>query len=104
MASILRREPHKDSATVNCYLSLLSLELVSIQGSCFLLKTIFSFGKQVKNFCPKGGAKASGRGDVEEAVDDVEEEDEEAEEGQQGIGVKGISEKKVVVRLFSSFS
>ena len=41
---------------------------------------------------------------IEEVVDCVEEEDEEAEEGQQGIGVKGISEKKVVVRLFSSFS
>ena len=94
MASILRREPHKDSATVNCYLSLLSLELVSIHGNCFLLKAVFSFGKQVKKFCPKGGAEAAGRGDVEEAVDDVEEEDEEAKKGQQGIRDDSISEKR----------
>ena len=45
------------------------------------MKTIISIRKQFKKFCPKGGAKAAGRGDVEEAVDDVEEEDEEAKKG-----------------------
>ena len=64
-------------------------------------KQIFTWKEQL---WPKVVAETPSRGNVEEAVDDVEEEDEEAEEGQQGIGVKGISEKKVVVRLFSSFS
>ena len=101
MASILRREPHKDSATVNWHLSLLSVwELGSILESWFISKPIFTW-KQVKKFCPQGGGRATSRGDVEEAVDDVEEEDEEAEKSQKSIRVNGISEKKGV-KLLSS--
>ena len=101
MASILRREPHKDSATVNWHLSLLSPEKSSILESCFIPKPIFT-QKQVKKLWPKGVAQAAGRGDVEEAVDDIEEEDEEAKKGQQGIWVNGISEERGV-KLSSSF-
>ena len=99
MASILRREPHKDSATVNWHLSLLSVwELGSILESYFISKPIFTW-KQVEKFCPKGGGRATSRGDVEETVDDVEEEDEEAEKSQKSIRVDGISEKKGVKLL-----
>ena len=67
--------------------------LGSILDICFISKPVFTL-KKVEKFCPKGGGKATSRGDVEETVDDVEEEDEEAEKSQKGIRVNGISEKK----------
>ena len=54
-------------------------------------KQIFTWKEQL---WPKVVAEAPSRGNVEEAVDDVEEEDEEAKKGQQGVRVDSISEKR----------
>ena len=50
-------------------------------------KQIFTWKEQL---WPKVVAEAPSRGNVEEAVDDVEEEDEEAEDGKDSIWIHGI--------------